>query len=334
MKRIHDIVKKIDLIALILIFSVSAVIAYGYFSRIDRPNYELRLELHNQIIAGTAPSPYRYRILVPLIAEFFTHVLSVVLPIKVAFLLSYAIYDLLAVFLSLTILFFWLRTWFNREQALIGVLFVAGTMPIALQDHWFQPWSLLEPGLFSAALLAIHRHRYQLLLLLVVLASLNRETAVFIAFAFLMTIDVKNLLNIRSKNERKKMLLVSTLFLVYGAIFMGLRYFYGSAPHVETIKGLLAKNTTKSSLFYTFVNGSLFLGGLWVFAFLGFKYAPGFIKRVSLVIPFYLIAVMVWGVWKEVRLLMPLYPILVPLGLSFIFPPEERNDKKLGIINI
>jgi len=51
----------------------------------------------------------------------------------------------------------------NREQALVGTLFVAATIPIALRDHYFQPWSLLEAGLFSAALLAILRKRYWLL---------------------------------------------------------------------------------------------------------------------------------------------------------------------------
>lgn len=325
MKTMRGIEKKIDLSVLILILSVSAVIAYGYFNRVDRPNFESRLELHNQIIAGTAPSPYRYRILVPFVGEVFTKALSVVLSVQASFLLAYAIYDLLAVSFLLVTLFFWLRTWFNREQALIGVLFVAGTMPIALQDHYFQPWSLLEAGFFSAALLAIHRQRYWLLVSLVALASLNRETALFIPLAFLLTIDMKGLLNTRNKNELKPILLFGSLFLIWTAVFLGLRYFLGSASHIETIEGLLARNISKGSLFYTFLNGSLFLGGLWVFAFFGFRYAPYFIKRVALIIPLYLLTVMVWGVWREVRLLMPLYPVLVPLGLSFLYHQEPKT---------
>jgi hypothetical protein len=143
MNTTRDIEKKTDLIALILILFVSAVVAYGYFSRVDKPNFEQRLELYNQIIAGTAPSPYRYRILVPFAGEALTKALSGVLSVRASFLLSYAVYDLLAVSFLLVILFFWLRTWFKTEQALIGVLFVAGTLPIALRDHHFQPRSLL-----------------------------------------------------------------------------------------------------------------------------------------------------------------------------------------------
>lgn len=325
MKTNRDIEKRMDLSILILILSVSAVLAYGYFNRVDKPYFEPRLELHNQIIAGTAPSPYRYRILVPFAAEVLTKALSVLWSTKAAFLRSYALYDLLAVFFLLAMLFFWLRIWFNREQALVGVLFVAGTMPIALQDHYFQPWSLLEAGLFSAALLAIHKKRYWLLAFLVALASLNRETAVFIPLAFLLTIEIKSHLNTNSQDDWSPILQFVGLLLIWALVFWGLRYFRGSAPPIETIAGLLALNATKGSLFYTFVNGSLFLGGLWVFALLGFRYAPSFIKRVALIVPFYLMTVMVWGVWHEVRLLLPLYPVLVPLGLSFLYSQQQKT---------
>lgn len=325
MKTIRDIEKNIDLNALILILSVSAVIAYGYFNRVDRPKLESRLELHNAIISKTAPSPYRYRILVPFVGEVLTQGLSVVCSVKASFLLAYAVYDLLSISFLLVVLFFWLRTWFTRDQALIGVLFVAGTMPIALQDHYFSALVFLEAGLFSAALVAIHRKHYWLLASLVVLASLNRETALFIPLAFLLSIDMRSLLNSRSKNEWKPILIFSGLLLIWAAVFVGLRYFLGSASHIETIEGLLARNTTKGSLFRTFVNGSLFLGGLWVFALLGFRHAPSFIKRVALIVPPYLITVAAWGVWYEVRLLMPLYAVLVPLGLSFLYPQEGKD---------
>lgn len=318
-KIMRDIKTKTDFSTIVLILSVSAVIAYGYCREVDWSNLDPRLELHSQIIAGTALSPYRYRILVPFAAEFFIKALSTVVSVKAAFFLSYAAYDLVAIFFLLTILFFWLRTWFNREQSLIGVLFVAGTMPIALQDHYFHPWSLLETGLFVAALLAIHRKRYWLLSFLVALASLNRETAVFIPLAFFLTIDKKSFFNTRSKNDWKLVLLFGQLLLIWAIVFWGLRYSLGSAPHVETIAGLLAGNIPKIRLFHAFVKGSLFLGGLWVFALLGFRYAPRFIKRVALIVPFYLITVIIWGRWTEVRLLMPLYPVLVPLGLSFLY---------------
>jgi hypothetical protein len=317
---VHNIAKKIDFVVVILLISVSAVIAYGYFSRVDKPNYGLRFELHSQIIQGTALSPYRYRILVPFLANGLTAIFSVVLSEKAAFLLSYAVYDLLAVFFLLATLFLWLRSWFSREQALIGVLFTAGTIPIALQDHYFQPWSLLEVGLFSAALLAIYRKHYWLLASLVILASLNRETAAFIPLVFLLaSLDIKSLFKPSSKMDWMLLLRFICLFLIWAVIFLGLHFLRGSVAHIESIKELLARNMAIGSLFYAFVNSGLFLGGFWVFTVLGFKYAPSFIRRVALIVPLYLLLVIVYGVWYEVRLLTPLYPVFIPLGLSFVF---------------
>ena len=57
--------------------------------------------------------------------------------------------DLASIFATLMMLFLWLKLWFSQDQALIGVLFIAGVMPITFQNHYFQPWSLLEPDLFS-----------------------------------------------------------------------------------------------------------------------------------------------------------------------------------------
>jgi len=318
---------KTDIMAIVFIFSVSAVIAYVYFTRVDRPNLEPRIELHSQIIEGTAPPPYRYRILVPLIAEISTKAFSVVCSYKKAFLLSYAMYDLLAIFFILATLFLWLKNWFSKEQALIGVLFLAGTMPIALQNHYYQPWSLLETGLFSASLLAIYSKRYWMLAFLVMLASLNRETAIFIPLAFLLTsLDIKSILKTRMHIAWKPIILFFALLLEWAVIFWALRYFQGSAPYIHTIEELLEKNLAKRSLFHTFVNGSLFLGGFWVFIILGYRYAPKFIKQVALIIPFYLIVIAIWGVWYEVRLLMPLYPVLLPFGLSFVYRPKLKTN--------
>jgi hypothetical protein len=316
---------RVDFVTLLLILSVSIVIAHGYFYRIDLPNYEPRLEIHNQIIAGTAPARYDYRILVPFTCEILTKVFSFVLSLRRAFLLSYAIYDLLSIFFLLFSLFMFLKTWFTRDQALVGVLFVAGTIPIAFQYAYFQPFSLLEAGLFSAALLAICRKYYRALVILVVLASLNRETGIFIPLGFLLAgMDVKSLLKAGRIVDWKPILISAGLFFVWAVIFFGLRYFRGSASPSVTVDLIFAHNTSWPNVFIAFVNGAIFLGGFWVFAALGFKYAPPFIKRVSLLVPLYLITILIWGAWYEVRLLMTLYPILISLGLSFIYRKELK----------
>ncbi len=323
---IRDTEKKIDSRVLLLILSVSAVLTYVYFCRVELLSYGSRLDLHNQIIAGTAPSPYRYRILIPFVAEILTRALSLVLSAKSAFLAAYVMCDLASIFATLMMLFLWLKLWFSQDQALIGVLFIAGVMPITFQNHYFQPWSLLEPAFFSAALIAIRGKHYWILGLIMALASLNRETAVFIPLIFGFTLDVKGILKVRNRSSRNIVLVGGGLLLTWTMIFLGLRYFRGDAPHVGTIADILACNLMPDRLLRTFVNVSLFLGGFWFFSLFGFKHAPRFLKRVALVIPFYLITIMVWGYWYEVRMLMSLYPVLVPLGLCFLYPQEEARQ--------
>ena len=109
------------------------------------------------------------------------------------------------------------------------------------------------------------------------------------------------------------------LSALWAAVFFGLRYVLGSAPPVETIGGLFARNMIPGALIRTALRAGLIFGAFWVFAIAGFRRAPAFAKRVAFIVPLYLCAIILWGVWGEVRLLMPLYPVVIPLALSFVF---------------
>jgi hypothetical protein len=68
----------------------------------------------------------------------------------------------------------------------------------------------------------------------------------------------------------------------------------------------------------------LFLGGTgWLLAILGFGRAPRFVKRTTALLAVYLPAYLIFGYWYEVRLLMPLYPVLLPLALSGLYQPHD-----------
>jgi hypothetical protein len=314
--------------ALAIILSVSAVLAYVYFRQVGSPYLAERLELHERIVRGTAESPYRYRVLVPFVADGLFHTLGAALPAGKAFRLAYALCDLAAIVFLLGILHRYLRAWFSKDQALIGVLFVAATMPMALRDHYFQPWSVLDAALFTAGLLCIRDRRYGILALIVAAASLNRETAIFIPLAFLAA-------GVGGKGEdgadrpagAKAALLFAGYLAIWAAVFFGLRLLLGAGPRIVTVEELLAGNTIEPAIFRTVVHLALIFGAFWIFAALGFRRAPEFVKRTVLLAPLYLAAVAVWGVWYEVRLLMPLYAIVVPLGLSFLYRPPNAPPR-------
>jgi len=317
----HSAMAQADGIALAILLSVAAVIAHQYFYRELMPLTQRHLNVHLSVISGTAMSPNRYRILVPYVNEILMGALSGILSPRRAFLLTYGAYHFSSIFLILVLLYFYLKQWFSRERALIGVLVIGATMPIAVTV--FQPWSYLEAAFFIIALLFIYRNQYRALFPVIVLAALNRETGIFIPLAFIL-VNLGEIWVFRGQARSLRLVGLSAAYLGTGvAILLLLRCILGWAPQLLTLQETFAMNTTVLALTTAAVNVTLFLGAFWVFAFLGFGRAPSFCRRTALVIPFYLLAVLAWGVWTEVRLLMILYPLVAPLALAFAQPAPK-----------
>jgi len=248
--------------------------------------------------------------------------LSLVLPAKHSFVASYLLYDFFGIAFFLTIFYRYLRSWFSREQALIGILITAVGIPVALRDHFYQPWSILEAGLFTAALLTIYHQKYVATGLIVLLAGLNRETGIFIPLIFVCvhweSIFTKKLF------DRRIVLWACVFFFIWLTTFLGLRLLLGFTPHVLSLTDLLTLNMQKTNLLKAMIHLGLFLGVLWVGVLGGYGRLPPFPKKAVRIIPFYLVVFLVWGVWYETRLLLPLYPVLLPPVLSFFFRPQEN----------
>jgi hypothetical protein len=181
---------------------------------------------------------------------------------------------------------------------------------VALRDHYFQPWSLVNALAFALAALLLYRRRWIVFGVMVFVSAFNRESSLLIPFLYLF---------VCMKRENRAIHVVR--LIVFIAIWCGgyaiVRAIQGDAMPLQPLSNILEKNLTPKYVLYMFLNGALFLGAFWVFVAKGFKESPEFIKRLALYIPFYLVGVLIYGVWKEVRLLMPLYPVLIPMALSF-----------------
>jgi hypothetical protein len=228
-----------------------------------------------------------------------------------AFDRTYAVFYILALPAFLAALFAYVRVWFPTEPALVGVLFVAATLPVAMRPHEYGPHSFLEPTFFSLSLLCIVRERRLWLALLVAIAALNRETGVFVVLFYAVA---------RPLNTQR---LMTTL--AYGgiwlAVFIGVRLYAGDGGRYWTVDKVFSSNVSQPWL--AVFNVAALLGVCWWFAAAGFRGAPPFVQRVATVIPVYGAVVAVWGIWWEVRLLLPLMPLLLPLALSFLFTSES-----------
>lgn len=308
-----------------VVLSVSGILTYLYYYTIDLPGLLPRLALHTDIIAGNADTPYQYRVLVPFTIEPAFRALSAYLPQTSAFLWSYLIYDFVAIAFVLAGLFMFLKLWFTPEQSLMGTLFAGASMAFALRDHYFQPWSILEAGLFTLALLLMFRRRYWLLALVVLIASFNRETAVFLPLTFLITARHRSASG-PIPGRSRALLLAAGYFAIWLVVFAGLHLVRGNAELVDTLSEIWAVNINPAFAVKTATHLVLFLGAFWIFAILGLKRAPDFLRRGALVVPIYLAFIAVFGIWLEVRLLMPLYPLLIGLGLSYLYPPALVSE--------
>ena len=324
---IKKVIKENSLIIIILI-TCSLALSFDYYKKVDSPKQIVRLELHNKIIAGTAPSPYQYRILVPFTTQILKSILAYITPDR-AFIISYFLYDFFAITFSLIAVYLYLNIWFTVEQALIGSLLMSALMPINFYYHYYQPWSLIETGFFALGLYFIFHQKIGPLTILVALAALNRETAIFIPLLFFLPI-VKNLIKkiYPFPSLLKQLARGGILITIWLMIFLGLRIYFGPTDHIVNITELLQRNLAVNNLlksvFVVFIFGGLF----WLLILRGYFMAPDFIQTTAWILPIYILTIMLWGVWYETRVLMPMYPIFLSLGLCAAFPGSIKILKE------
>src|SRR5207248_1665292 len=113
---------------LAIVMIAASVSTFDYaIGRVNRTDQAILFREHRAIMSGTSPSPYRYRILAPLLIEAGTDVGAQFTDRETAFHRTVAIYDGVALILLFTTLYTYCRHWFSEERALIGVLLVACT---------------------------------------------------------------------------------------------------------------------------------------------------------------------------------------------------------------
>lgn len=278
----------------LLILSVSVVVAQSYHINIFSRFLEPASYLHYQIINGVAASPYKYRILVP----YLTEMLSRFMPLEVA----YMSYFLFSISLFLLTLYYWIKLYTKPQTSLLITILFAALLPLYLKDHLFQPWTLFESLVFVLTLFLLKYDKNILLGFAIIIATLNRETGIFIVSLYGLN-QFGKIMN-RELNREKFIFVVYTFLWIttYGS----LRFFLGNSFHVTPILDILNSNLTIRSLFLTVFNWTFSLGILWYFFLIGLSYEDGFLSKIKYLIPFYIIVIMVFGVWYEIRLLIPI----------------------------
>lgn len=288
------------------------------------PLREVRITAHHDVVAHVAPAPERYRLLIPLALDLPIRALATVMPYDKAFGRVYAAFYFFALTSMLAMLVYELCQWFTLEQALVGALLVGSTIRIALRQGEyldlssipmtgvFAPHSLLEPIFVAVTIVLSMRDRRWLISAVVLAATLNSEAGVFLPFVYLA---------VRGAGASAVKATLAYLGICI-AVAVALRLAAGVVPSTASSVQVFRDNV--EHLRTTLVNVSLFMGPLWVLAALGLKRAPEVVHRLSWLIPIYLSALAAAGLWWDVRLLMGLYPVVIPLVLSALFTPRMR----------
>ena len=243
----------------IVLFSILTV--YVQVQVLDKPfmaylEQGLQIQRHNDVLQGSAPNPWQYRVLADYLVEGMIQLfksLNISHPIGSAFIAFRFIQN---------VLIFWLAYLYYRKlnlspaHALIGMAILAWGITYANYDSDLQFNTYFDMLFYLLAAWLILAKRPWWMIPLMVLAALNRETSgliPFLALALLLPWSA-------DANNRKIILPAVASLVIFAVIFAGLRLLYPnqpiSVPHgqhmgLELLRYNLFRTLTWTQLFAT-----------------------------------------------------------------------------------
>ena len=300
------------MVYMILIAIAYITVSYAYYLMLAGPLAKAQMMIHKSVIEGTAPKPIQYRVLTYYMVEAL-HRLTGIAVWRSDLILRFA-------FTSLSLIYFqrFLRGWFDFTSSAVGALIMGALLPITYVDHTHQPHDI--PNLFFTilALGFIRNHREAWLLILIPIAMLNRESFIFVFWAWLFY----NIARIPFRTIVVEFLLFTLIALV---VYLALPYYFGPrASYVEMVQ--LKNNLNPPMMWKWFSRLAAFIGPMVLALCMKFKSQPVFLKRSLGYVAVYMIVMFFIGKYQETRLFLPILPVLIPLGLASIFPVYDPDS--------
>lgn len=224
----------------------------------------------------------------------------------------------------------YLRRWFDPGWSLAGVVLFAAILPLGHFDDLQESGPLLLVT-FLAALWAIREGHTPALLVAYLVGGLNNETMLALPIAFF-ACEVRGARVAEVARAAGKTLLTSLpLVAIVGAI----RYFTRDRPHLggawhwpDNLAGIARHLTTHPLDWHraVYLYGFFVFGALWVYACLRWKDRPPFLRRASVMAPVFVLAHLLTGIVFEVRQMMPLAFLVVPMALFYLRREELASS--------
>lgn len=258
------------------------------------------------------------RILIPYTVYFF-HKISHI-PLNY----TYASFRFFLFFLSFVLFHIYLKKWFDNKLAMIGTLSLIASLPLILTNWYCIPTDMPELITFILGAMWIRDNKYKNLFILIPIATLNRETTIALVLLYFLN----------SIGKEKSYILVRrtiVYFLLWLIPYVSLVSIFGfmtwPTPFFNLIhncKGLLQIFTRPNP--YNHYYFLLYLCGFyWILAFGDFHRKDAFLKRSVIVMALhFLYAFFRAGAINEVRIFIPFYVFVIPLGLFSLFREPNK----------
>lgn len=257
-------------------------------------------------------APYKYRLLEPAIVRLANPSGSQ----DGAAVAVIVIYGVLTA-VTLPLLYSWLSRWMNEDRAMLGVM-VYGLVQVGAFHLWYLTLGTTIEVFCVVAVLALIDCKWWWIAPVLVVASLNRETAVLLVGIYAAwNLDVMGVPSNRVKGS-------IILFAIWAVITTALHLILGPSQHVNgNLLGMLAYNLGNlPDAFFA----NLILSPLYYLAWRGYRNADPQLRRMMWVVLVYLVAVAGGGNVGEIqRYILPVAPILLAVILGL--PGGELSVK-------
>jgi hypothetical protein len=266
--------------------------------------------LHQQVMTNNAPAPIQYRI-------FQYYAAEGLMRLGVPFGTAYFFLRFLFTFLAAVALHFFLAYWFAPVACILGTFYFFSVLPLVYYGYYMQPMDI--PNLFFMLLgcILILKKKDLWLIPLIIVAMLNRETAIMLVLIYLL---------VRYDELDISALAVRTglLFIAGIGTYIGLRAVF-SMKHYYSDMYYLGSNLLDQKVY---IHAAALFGPLIPLSIMKFGEKPRFIRRSLLMLPFFIVIHFTMTIMKEPRLWLPALPFLIAAAFWYVLPKELRIYKE------
>jgi hypothetical protein len=288
----------------------------------DWLNGQLAYE-HGRYLAFTGSNNMQSRVLEWLIPEGLVRLFGLDVPH------AYMLQRFVFVWVALVLFHVYLRRWFTPGLAFGGACLLAACLPFTY-IHDLQESAPQLMVSFLACLWAIRAGRPVLFSVALTIGALTSETVLVLPTVYFFD-------RLRGWKLRelwaagwRSVAVAAPAF----ALLAPIRYLSRNNEHIgggwhlpDNLKGLYHDLFERSPFTYHethgLYSGVLFIyGALWLYAYLGWRRKPHFVRAGLLMVPFFLGCHMLTGIIAEMRQLIPLAYVVIPGAFFWLFPGE------------